>query len=174
MRPSVVRAAEPGVTAGVCQLRRWHGQAAPQKGTGQPRDGVGGSLLVPEGPGPHRHRRAPTCVDGHSGLADDHLWGHRHVRPQPVQPLGHLQELGRQVERVQEPVAQEHDGGGGGAVPGQDGGLQGHLEDSARLREPGRGAGAGVKARPAQPGPKPVFPSFPHRLGMKQTRPSCP
>lgn len=113
-------------------------------------------------PTPPRHGRAPTCVDRHSGLTDDHLRGHRRVRPQPVQPLGHLQELGGQVEPVQGPVAQEHDGSGGGTVPGQDGGLQGHLEDGEGHSEPGRGGGGRPaaepreEARPAQPGPDAV------------------
>lgn len=62
-----------------------------------------------------------------SGLADDHLRGDGRRGLQPVQRFGDLQQLARDVEPVQETVAQEHDGGGRGAVPGEDGGFQGRL-----------------------------------------------
>ena len=62
-----------------------------------------------------------------SGLADDHLRGDGRRGLQPVQRFGDLQQLARDVEPVQETVAQEHDGGGRGAVPGEDGGFQRRL-----------------------------------------------
>lgn len=89
--------------------------------------GSGAQGREPRGPG-REGQGAPTCVDRHSGLANDQLRGHWRGGPQLVQPLGHPQDLARHVEPVQEPVAHEQDGRRSGAVPGEDGGPQGHLE----------------------------------------------
>lgn len=64
-----------------------------------------------------------------AGLVNDQLRGYRRGGPRLVRSSGHLQEQAGQAEPVQEPVAQEQDGRRGGTVPGEDGGLQGHLED---------------------------------------------
>lgn len=64
-----------------------------------------------------------------SGLANNHLRGNWRCWLQLVQPLGDLQEFVRDVEPVQEPVAQEHNGSCGGILPGEDGGFQGRLNE---------------------------------------------
>lgn len=72
-------------------------------------------------------RRKPTWVHRDSGLPNNHLGGNRRCWLQLVQPFGDPQELTGDIKPVQEPVAQEHNGRGGGAVPDQDGGFQGCL-----------------------------------------------
>lgn len=63
-----------------------------------------------------------------------------------MEPLGDLQQRPGSVEPVQEAVAQEDDGRGGGAVPGEDGSSQGRLGDMG-TNEP-------AKRRPrGRPGP---------------------
>lgn len=116
-RPAGAREAAEGgrraaVPVGPAEVKEPRGQTSP----GRAASGTRGA-----------RRRKPTCMHRDSGLADDHLRGDGRRGLQPVQRFGDLQQLARDVEPVQETVAQEHDGGGRGAVPGEDGGFQARL-----------------------------------------------
>lgn len=133
-RPAGAREAARGgprasVPAGPAEVKEPRGQTRPGPGAA----GTWGA-----------RQRTPTCVHRDSGLADDQLRGDGRRGLQPVQRFGDPQQLARGVEPVQETVAQEHDGGGRGAVPGEDGGFQGRLGEhppdtiNGTERTPGR------------------------------------